>query len=83
MVGRTQVLSLYRSMLREARNIDNYNFRSHAVRKIMVEFRDNRALSGNNLEQKFSWGGEQLEILKRQSIISQLYPEGSTIMEPK
>lgn len=81
MVARTQVLGLYRRLLKEASHIDNYNFRSHAMRKIKVEFRQNSSLSGPSLEQKFKWGTEQLELVRRQRVVSQLYPEGSTIME--
>lgn len=81
MVARTQVLGLYRRLLREASHIDNYNFRSHAMRKVRVEFRQNSGLSGVALEQKFGWGTEQLEVIRRQRVVSQLYPEGANISE--
>ena len=81
MASRTQVLALYRSLLREATHIDNYNFRLHALRKVKGEFRESTALSGADIGSKFAGGREQLESLRRQRIVSQLYPEGSNIME--
>ena len=34
-VTRGKVLSLYRSLLTAAKMVDNYNFRSHAIRKVI------------------------------------------------
>lgn len=42
----TAPLSLFRSLLREARKVDNYNFREHAIRRVRVGFQMNRNLSG-------------------------------------
>jgi hypothetical protein len=61
--------------------MDNYNFRAHAMRKISVEFHQSRALAGEALEQKFVHGSEQLQVIRRQRIISELFPEGTSIMQ--
>ena len=39
-------LPLYRSMLRLAKQVNDYNFRSHAVRRVKTGFRLNRNLQG-------------------------------------
>ena len=39
-------LPLLRSLLREARHINDYNFRSYAVRRVKAGFNKNRTLSG-------------------------------------
>ena len=39
-------LSLFRSLLREARRVDNYNFRLYAIRRVKIGFRNNRDLTG-------------------------------------
>ncbi|CAH0481264.1 unnamed protein product [Peronospora belbahrii] len=40
----SSVLHLYRQMLRNAANFENYNFRSYALRRIKEDFRKNKTL---------------------------------------
>jgi hypothetical protein len=78
----TQVLGLYRTLLKEARKFNNYNFRNHAIRKTKWEFKHNKNLSDvKKIQDKYIYGKQQLDILKRQVILGQLYPEGQSIME--
>ena len=39
-------ISLFRSLLREAKKVDNYNFRSYAIRRVKLGFELNRSLAG-------------------------------------
>ena len=39
--------SLFRTMLREAAQVDQYNFRNYAIRRVREDFRRNAALSGS------------------------------------
>ena len=39
--------SLFRTMLREAAQVDQYNFRYYAIRRVREDFRRNAALSGS------------------------------------
>lgn len=82
--SRHEILSLYRALLRTSSQYVNYNFRSHARRKITTTFRNNKSLSADAAEQQFNMGKEQLEMLKRQVTISKLYPERNlSVMEIK
>lgn len=78
--SKPQVLSLLRSFLRHGSKITNYNFREHAKRRALQGFRANRALTGSELQSKFDEGRVQLEVLKRQAVISQLYPDMGSVI---
>ena len=66
---------MYRSMLRNSSKITNYNFRAHAMRRIKAGFRSDLNTEESLLTQKYNHGLQQLEIVKRQSLISQLFPD--------
>ncbi|KAL3761868.1 hypothetical protein ACHAWU_009033 [Discostella pseudostelligera] len=74
-------LSLFRSLLREAAKVDNYNFRVYALRRVRIGFENNRNLTGGEAEDAFVEGKEQLEILKRQAVLGHLYPTARSVME--
>ncbi|KAL3790364.1 hypothetical protein HJC23_002750 [Cyclotella cryptica] len=74
-------LSLFRSLLRQARNMDNYNFREYATRRVRVGFENNRNLAGDHLDMALREGREQLDILKRQVVLGRLYPSAPSVME--
>ncbi|KAL7443978.1 hypothetical protein ACHAXH_009888 [Discostella pseudostelligera] len=74
-------LSLFRSLLREAAKMDNYNFRLYALRRVRIGFENNRNLTGSEAEDAFVEGKEQLEILKRQAVVGHLYPTARSVME--
>ena len=46
MSSSTATLSLFRTMLRESKKVDNYNFRLYAVRRVKLGFELNRSLTG-------------------------------------
>ena len=76
-----QVLGLYRGLLRQSRKIDNYNFRSHAVRRSKQGFQDCKGLQGEALAQKYDWGVKQLGMVTRARVIGLLYPEEENVMQ--
>ena len=84
-IQKVEVISLLRKLLRVSMNMSNYNFRDYSKRRIMYEFKCNK--DNNDYEksvEKYKWGCQQYEVLRRQSIISQLYPEeGSVINQLK
>eukprot|EP00567_Pseudictyota_dubia_P007292 CAMPEP_0197436114 /NCGR_PEP_ID=MMETSP1175-20131217/3591_1 /TAXON_ID=1003142 /ORGANISM="Triceratium dubium, Strain CCMP147" /LENGTH=80 /DNA_ID=CAMNT_0042965321 /DNA_START=15 /DNA_END=257 /DNA_ORIENTATION=+ len=77
----TTALPLYRSLLREARRVSDYNFRNYAMRRVKVGFVANRDLQGEEASTALSDGMEQLEMLRRQVVLGQLYPSGRSVME--
>lgn len=76
---KTAVLSLYKNMLGNASKFANYNFREHAKRRIVGGFKESKSLSGTEAEAKYNWGLNQAEMVRRQAIVSQLYPEDSSV----
>lgn len=74
--------ALYRSLLREARKFSNYNVREYIKRRSRQGFEDGRNVAGQEQVEAFKFGVEQLEIAKRQAVLSHLYvPRVKSIME--
>ncbi|KAL7456947.1 hypothetical protein ACHAWC_010974 [Mediolabrus comicus] len=74
-------ISLFRSLLREAKKVDNYNFRLYAIRRVKLGFQINRNLAGNEADLAFREGQENLDILRRQVVLGSLYPSAKSVME--
>ncbi|KAL7443274.1 hypothetical protein ACHAXM_008830 [Skeletonema potamos] len=74
-------ISLFRSLLREAKKVDNYNFRSYAIRRVKLGFQVNRNLAGNEADLALREGQENLDILRRQVVLGSLYPSARSVME--
>ena len=75
MPGRTEVLSLYRGLLRHAGGMRDYNFRAHALRRVKGGFRDGRQLAPSEAALVFERGLGDLAVVKRQAAISALFPD--------
>lgn len=79
MVGRQkkEVLSIYRSLLRAARDLPAYNFREYALEKIRYEFRTNKSLQKDEITVNdfLTEARKNLEMIKRQSLIQKMYEE--------
>ncbi|EXC11031.1 hypothetical protein L484_015251 [Morus notabilis] len=82
---RSEVLSLFRSLLRTAREFSDYNIREYAKRRTVDAFRDKRSLSDlSAVSAAFSDGKSQLEVARRQAIVYQLYsPKVKSVMDVK
>mmetsp|Transcript_3914 Transcript_3914/g.5830 ORF Transcript_3914/g.5830 Transcript_3914/m.5830 type:complete len:82 (-) Transcript_3914:433-678(-) len=74
-------LPLLRSLLREGRKVNDYNFRAYAVRRIKAGFRMKESAQGEELTAAMKEGEEQLQVLRRQQIIGNLYPSETSVME--
>mmetsp|Transcript_11583 Transcript_11583/g.17711 ORF Transcript_11583/g.17711 Transcript_11583/m.17711 type:complete len:82 (+) Transcript_11583:188-433(+) len=74
-------ISLFRSLLREAKKVDNYNFRLYAIRRVKLGFQLNRSLAGNEADLALREGQENLDILRRQVVLGSLYPSARSVME--
>nr|GMD37515.1 LYR motif-containing protein 4 [Ipomoea batatas] len=72
--SRLQVLSLFRSLLRTARDFPDYNIREYTKRRTIDAFRQNKALSDSSLvAAAFSDGKAQLEIAKQLNPVDDNY----------
>ncbi|KAF0910560.1 hypothetical protein E2562_002999 [Oryza meyeriana var. granulata] len=82
---RAEVMSLFRSLLRTARQFSDYNIREYTRRRATDAFRENRALGdGADAAAAFADGKKQLEVAKRQAVVYALYaPKAKSIMEMK
>jgi hypothetical protein len=65
-MNKTQILNFYKRMLRKAKEIEHYNFREHAVRRLRYEFRTNDKLDEKLLTQKY-------DQLNRIAVVQNLY----------
>ena len=80
-IQKVEVITLLRKLLRVSMNMSNYNFRDYSKRRIMYEFKCNKDNNDNDKSlEKYKWGCQQYEVLRRQSIISQLYPEQASVI---
>ena len=58
-------LSLFRKMTRQARLIDDYNFREFALRKLRNQFRRNAGIAGDELKNVLEVANVDFEVIKR------------------
>lgn len=78
----TPAVSLFRTLLREAKQMTDYNFRSFAVRRVKAGFKTNRNLQGREeAAAALKTGEEQLAVMKRQVVIGKMYPSARSVME--
>ncbi|CAL8323395.1 unnamed protein product [Boreogadus saida] len=67
MATKTQVLSLYRMLLRESKQFPSYNYRTYALQRIKDAFRANRRIEDPEMVAKLAEEGHKtLALIKRQ-----------------
>lgn len=81
--ARAEILHLFRSLLRVARQFPDYNIREYAKRRTIDGFRRNKSLSDpSSIAQAFADANSQLQVAKRQAVVYSLYaPKVRSIME--
>jgi len=76
-----QPLPLYRHLLRAAAGFNDYNFREYAIRRIREKFREHQSeRDESKLRQLYDRAHRDLKMLQRQTLISQLYSAGDTVL---
>ncbi|XP_023935193.1 LYR motif-containing protein 4B [Bicyclus anynana] len=81
-ITKIQVLSLYKSLIKESKKFANYNFRSYALRRVRDAFRESKSITDPKLLKKeFEYGKENLEIIKRQVIVGDMYQTEKLVIE--
>ncbi|XP_071784638.1 LYR motif-containing protein 4-like [Asterias amurensis] len=79
---RSTVLTLYRQMLKESRKFTGYNYREYALRRTKDAFKENKTLTDEVEIKAFIKKAEKnLEIIKRQVALSQLYTDPKLVIE--
>ncbi|EDU50226.1 iron-sulfur cluster biosynthesis protein Isd11 [Pyrenophora tritici-repentis] len=77
-----QVRSLYRSLLRQSNQFAAYNFREYAKRRTRDAFRDSKSINDERQVQEMVQKGlSELQMLKRQTVISQFYQIDRLVVE--
>ncbi|KAK9305067.1 hypothetical protein QLX08_003760 [Tetragonisca angustula] len=80
--NRRAILSLYRNLIRESKKWNLYNYRMYALRKIQHEFKQNKTIQDiEKINECYAKGRENLEIIKRQATIGNLYSTRPLIIE--
>ncbi|SCU78436.1 LADA_0A05622g1_1 [Lachancea dasiensis] len=81
--SRSQVLALYKQIIKNASNFNNYSYRNYFLRKAKTGFRVTRDLKDPEaVEEAFVSAQRELGVLKRQSAISQMYTFDKQVVEP-
>ncbi|KYB26845.1 protein bcn92 [Tribolium castaneum] len=81
-MSKRQALQLYKALIRESKKFPAYNFRHYALRKIRDSFRENRQLTDQDvIRQKMDEGVRNLDVIKRQVVVSQLYSTEKLVIE--
>ncbi|XP_046883709.1 LYR motif-containing protein 4 [Hypomesus transpacificus] len=80
--SKTQVISLYRMLMKESKKFPSYNYRTYALRRVKDGFRENVHVENpKTLDLLLNQARESLAIIKRQVSIGQLYTTQMTIVE--
>ncbi|XP_055934041.1 LYR motif-containing protein 4B-like isoform X2 [Argiope bruennichi] len=77
-----QVLRLYKDLLREAEKFPSYMYRTYSLRRIKDAFREHKAETDyEKIDDLITYGNANLDIIKRQVVIGQLYRGPETVIE--
>ncbi|XP_065132317.1 LYR motif-containing protein 4 [Paramisgurnus dabryanus] len=80
--SRTQVISLYRMLMKESKKFPSYNYRTYALRRVKDGFRENINVDNpKTLDMLLNQARENLAIIKRQVSIGQMYSSQRTVVE--
>ncbi|KAM4534480.1 LYR motif-containing protein 4 [Odontesthes bonariensis] len=79
---RTQVISLYKMMLKESSKFPSYNYRTYAMRRVRDAFRANRKVEDQKTVVRLMEEGQQtLALIQRQVSIGRMYEAQKTVVE--
>ncbi|XP_073423476.1 LYR motif-containing protein 4 isoform X3 [Dendrobates tinctorius] len=80
--SRTQVLNLYKVLLRESQKFNSYNYRTYAIRRVRDAFREKKNVDDfHEIQSLIYRAKENLEVIQRQVTIGQLYTTNKLIIE--
>ncbi|AET39430.1 Isd11p Ecym_4375 [Eremothecium cymbalariae DBVPG len=80
--SKTNVLHLYRDFIRNSRQFTNYNFREYFLRKSRETFRQFKNAGDPEVQALWKQAQTDIGMLKRQSMISQMYTFDKLVVEP-
>ncbi|XP_039206702.1 LYR motif-containing protein 4 isoform X1 [Crotalus tigris] len=79
---RSEVLRLYRALLRESQGFSAYGYRTYAIRKIRDTFRENKNIQeSSEIDTLINKAKTNLEMIHRQVTVGQLYTAEKLVIE--
>jgi LYR motif-containing protein 4 len=76
------ILNLYKNLIRESKKFSNFNYRMYALRRVRDAFRENQNLTDQaKVEEVFKYGLKNLDIIKRQVVVNQLFKSNNLVIE--
>ncbi|CAL1528054.1 unnamed protein product [Lymnaea stagnalis] len=79
---KSKVLSLYKQLLKEGNKLTDYNFRMYAIRRTKDAFKGYKNLNdASEIQILIKKATENLEMLKRQALLSQLFGSNKLVIE--
>ncbi|XP_023656034.1 LYR motif-containing protein 4 [Paramormyrops kingsleyae] len=80
--SKSQVLSLYKILLKESKQFPSYNYRTYALRRVRDAFRENKNVDDpKTLEILLNRAWDSLAVIQRQVAIGKLYSAQKTVVE--
>lgn len=84
MASNREVLQLYRQMLRMGKSFSSYNYRMYAIRRIKDAFRENKDITDPEKRKSLILKAQDnLEVMKRQVFLGQMYRHARLVIEKK
>jgi len=80
MASSGEICRLYRQVLRSGASYKDYNFREYTLRKAKIEFR-RPVTSPEEAAAKYTKGLQEVKMLNRQVLLSQLYEHKISVIE--
>jgi len=81
---RTNVLSLYRNLLKNSQRFADYNYRMYAKKRVRDAFRTNKNLTDSTqIQERIKFGQDNLKVIERQAIIGNMYKDSTLVIEAK
>ncbi|XP_061197292.1 LYR motif-containing protein 4-like [Saccostrea echinata] len=82
MAYRRKVIQLYKDLLRESRKFKSYNYREYALRRTRDAFKEHKNEDDpKKITSLLKSAEENLDIIRRQVLIGEMYSDGSLIIE--
>lgn len=81
MVDPSRICRLYRDLLKESAKFKSYYYRNYFTKKTKVEFRRHLNADSETSTSLYEKGEDMLAMLKRQTLISNLYYDSRLVIE--
>ncbi|XP_026325424.1 LYR motif-containing protein 4 isoform X1 [Hyposmocoma kahamanoa] len=82
MSSKTQILSLYKSLMRESQKFANYNFRSYSLRRVRDAFKENKGLTDQkHIKKEIEFAKQSFGVIQRQAAIGDMYKTEKLVIE--